>query len=236
MRKLSKKTIALLAAAAVLFAGGGAAGTRAVLNIYSPDYYIDFATDDQDVAVVENSAVVSGSNSMLGDLSGKVIPGKTYTEEIAAKNTSGSDQYVRLVIRKYWVLPGEDASNKSYAARNLDPGMIKLELANGSGWTRNSSESTDEREVYYYSSIVPSGGVTNAVTTTLSVDGEVLKETSTTTKDNVITFSYLYDGYQIAIEAEAQSIQTHNADEAIKSIWGVQNVSVSGSTLLVSNN
>ena len=51
--------------------------------------------------------------------------------------------------------------------------------------------------------------------------------------DTVITYVYDYDGYKICLEAEAQSVQTHNAQKAVMSLWGMPNVTVSGSTLTV---
>ena len=233
MKKLSKKTIAFLAAAVILFAGSGVMGTRAVLNIYSPDYTLEFATDDQDVALIENGTQVSGNNSLIQFLGGKFTPGKAYTEQLSALNTSESDQYVRVIVRKYWIQPGSDATEKSFADRKLDPAMIGLEFAGGN-WVENKSEATDERNVYYYTQLVPSGGETSIFTKTLTVDGKVVDDVTYSDADNgVVTYTYKYDGYQIVIEAEAQSIQTHNANDAVKSIWGVQNVSVSGTTLSV---
>ena len=46
----------------------------------------------------------------------------------------------------------------------------------------------------------------------------------------VITYTYEYDGYTFNVEAEAQSVQTHHASDAIKSVWGV-NASVSGDSI-----
>ena len=33
--------------------------------------------------------------------------------------------------------------------------------------------------------------------------------------------SYLYNGYRFFLEAEVDAVQTHNAEDAIKSAWGV---------------
>ena len=57
-------------------------------------------------------------------------------------------------------------------------------------------------------------------------------------ENGVITYTYKYDGYIVCIEADVQAVQTHNADgeadyAAIRSIWGVENVKVSGDTLQV---
>ena len=232
MKKLSKKTIAFLAAAVILFAGSGAIGTRAVLNIYSPDYTLQFGTDDQDVALLENGTVVSGDNTMLAALSGKVAPGKVYQEEIQARNTSNSDQFVRIVVRKYWV--NADTRDRAFADRELDPAEINLVFAGGN-WVENASERTTERQVFYYKNLVPSGETTDNLTTTISVSGDIanLVTYSEPDENGVITYTYEYDGRRIVLEAAAQSIQTHNASEAVKSIWGVQNVTATETALSV---
>ena len=49
----------------------------------------------------------------------------------------------------------------------------------------------------------------------------------------VFTYRYDYDGAAFFIEADVQAIQTHNAQDAIRSQWGVYNVNVSGGTLQV---
>ena len=71
----------------------------------------------------------------------------------------------------------------------------------------------------------------------LRLNGKVLDDLSYTTEKKgnktVYTYEYEYDGYSIAIEADCQSLQIHNVNDAIKSVWGVDNVSVSGKTLTV---
>ena len=112
--------------------------------------------------------------------------------------------------------------------------MIRLDFAGG-GWQKNDAETTPEREVYYYGSAVAPGRSTPDLVTGLTLDSSI---TQAVTRDpaeggTVVTYKYKYDGWQLCIEAQAQSVQTHNADEAIKSIWGVQNVSASETSLTV---
>ncbi len=237
--KISNKTIALVAAALVLFAGGTFTGTRAVLNIFSPEHFLEFETDTQYVQIQENG---EASTKLLTNLGGKVIPGKVYDEQIRAKNTTtDADQYVRIVIRKYWM----DGDNKVHSFGDEtddgetvtipDPSLIKLTMANTSLWQKNDLETTVEREVYYYKNIVPAGGVTEALTKDISVDSSVALDYTVYDPDenNVIRYSYDYDGYKICLEAEAQSVQTHNAQDAVMSTWGMPNVKASGGTLTV---
>ena len=236
-QRRSVKTIALLAVAALLFAGGGYTATRAALEIYSPEHFLDFDTANQAVAVLENGTAVSGDNSMLTELSGVITPGKTYDEVIAARNNSDVNQFVRIVVRKYWrdadgykVTDIEEQDGKYPELDN-----IKLEFVEDGKWQENKEETTAERVVYYYKEAVPSGGVTDPLTSTLTVDGNIVKDVtiSEPDADGVITYTYKYDGCQVCIEAEAQSIQTHNADKAVKSIWGVTNVTATETSLTV---
>ena len=230
--RISNKTIALIAAAMVLLAGGTYTGTRAVLNIFSPEHFLEFETDSQAVQIQENG---NAATALLGGLNGKIVPGKAYDEQIRAKNnTSDADQFVRIVVRKYWK---DAAGNKAKDVDQKVLDKIQLTFANPSLWQKNNDETTAEREVYYYRNIVPAGGVTEPLTSTLTVDSSVALEYTVAEPDanKVIRYSYDYDGYQVCIEAEAQSIQTHNARAAIRSIWGVTNVTASGSTLTVAN-
>lgn len=228
--RISNRTIALIAAAMVLLAGGTYTGTRAVLNIFSPEHFLAFETDSQAVQIQENGNAVS---ALLGGLNGKIIPGKAYDEQIRAKNsTNDADQFVRIVVRKYWK---DKNGNK---AKDIDKEFldkIQLTFANPNLWQKNDEETTAEREVYYYRNIVPAGGVTEPLISKLTVDSSVALKYTVADPDekNVIRYSYDYDGYQVCIEAEAQSIQTHNAQAAVRSIWGVTNVTATDSTLTV---
>ena len=232
-KRISNRTIALLAAAVLLLAGGTYTGTRAVLNIFSPEHFLEFGTDHQYVQIEENG---KASTTLLADLEGKVYPGKEYDEQIRAKNiTPDADQFVRIIIRKYW----KDAEGKK--ATKIDKetlDKIHLTIVNEDLWQINDEETTDERQVYYYKNVVPVGGVTKPLTDKLSVDKSVATEPTVSGPDDdgIITYSYELDGYTVCIEAEAQSIQTHNTQDevnAIKSTWGVTNVKATGSTLTV---
>ena len=239
-KNLSRKTLALIAAAALLFAGGTFTATRAVLNIFSPEHFLEFETSNQAVRLIENGQ--DPTDKLLTTLNNKVSPGKSCTEELAAKNYSDVSQFVRIVVRKYWM----DKNGKAHSFDGdtvtvPDPSKIQLTLANNGLWQKNELESTVEREVYYYKNSVPSGGVTEPLTSKIKVDKTVADpftrdpdiDPAQIPAGTVITYIYDYDGYKICLEAEAQSIQTHNAQKAVMSIWGMPNVTVSGSTLTV---
>ena len=99
--KNSRRTIALFAAAAILLVSRGIMGTRAALTVYSPFHYLAFNTDDQDVVICENGT--AASTLLQTTMAGKVVPGKKVTEALSAQNTSESDQFLRMIVRKYWL-------------------------------------------------------------------------------------------------------------------------------------
>ena len=174
---------------------------------------------------------------------GTVEPGRTYKEEIKARNGRDIDQYVRLSIKKYWVDP---AGNK---ATYLSPDLIKLtyngKAYNTGAWQRNDKENkgSHEMETYYLTNILKGQKKAPAdsplLFNELTIDKEIVSEEhmdrQETTQGNktVYTYTYDYDGYTFYIEADVQAIQTHNINDAIDSLWGVDNVSASKGRITV---
>ena len=71
------------------------------------------------------------------------------------------------------------------------------------------------------------GEETDPATDWITVDSAIkaVVETVTTTKDETtgmttIVTTYSYDGLKFVLEAEAEGVQTHNAQDAIHSAWG----------------
>ena len=258
--KFSKRTTALIVAAVLLFAGGGVAGTRAALNIQSEYYRAQFYLNHLQIHLLENGEdVCGGENDLNGKAKvtgrlatsleyedennlGTVEPGKVYREEIAAKNTSDIDEFVRLTIKKYWVKTEEGKvvmkNGEPEKADQMDPNWIHLmydgeETFNSSAWMKNSAEETAESCTYYYKTDLNGGADTAPLFDQIKIDGKVAEIGKTIpeetvaadgTKKTVYTYEYKYDGCAFFIEADVQSIQTHNINDAIKSQWGVQNV------------
>ena len=227
--KASKKTIALFAAALILFCSGGVMGTRAVPAIQGDSFNSQIVLSTLNVAVVENGKAVGGPDGAMGKLLAglegkKLAPGGAYKEEIGARNTGAYDEYARVIIRKYWTKDGKTSTD-------LTPDLIKLsykgQAYNSSAWILDSSESTAERSVYYYKTALGKGADSELLFDTLSVDKSVISEENITESveevgnKKIYTYTYKYDGYSINVEAEAQAVQTHSAAQAIKSVWGV---------------
>ena len=131
-----------------------------------------------------------------------------------------------MILKKSW-------TNKEGVKDNtLSPDLIDLNLPDGNGWVVDESASTKERTILYYTSILPAGSSTLAFSDTLTIDGSIATKVKQDVTENdgykTITTTYAYDGYNFQIEAEADAVQTHNAQDAIKSAWGVD-VDVDGS-------
>lgn len=257
MKKMSKRTTALIAAAMLLLTCGTVTGTRAALNIQSEYYRAQFYLNHLQVHLVENGEDVCGEvntldggtkvtgrlASALGyrddDNLGSVEPGKTYREEIAARNgQKDTDEFVRLTVRKFWAATDENGkvlrSGKNIVKSDLlNPAQIHLMYGgkdgyNESAWTENVKERTEESRTYYYKSVLPAGADSDLLFDKVMIDRNIVQLARTIEGEEngkkTFTYEYKYDGCVFYIEADVQSIQTHNINDAIKSQWGVDNV------------
>ncbi|MCI8930096.1 MAG: hypothetical protein HFI02_02470 [Lachnospiraceae bacterium] len=236
----------LFAAAAVLLLFSAANSSRAALTYYSENYSAEFQMFDIGVTLLENGSEASwrnytqkddvwqeGGGELLshlldGEAGGKIQPGKAYSEELSVRNSGSIDEYVRVILYCYW----EDKDGNRVT--DVSPGLIELGLT-GNGWVEDASASTEERKVVYYTGILPAGQQTPALSDTLTINekaalmmsgGEGQEEAGADGNpgDNGSTgqaMAYGYDGLRFVLEAEVNAVQTHNAEEAIKSAWGV---------------
>lgn len=236
IKKLMKKPVLLLAAAAVLLLAGTVGSTQAALTYYSENYTAEVTVSNIGVTLLENGNTIDYRNYLENgkwDTKGtdtqpltllaegeKLIPGKSYDEVLQVKNSGAIDTYVRVILTKSW----KNAEGKQDI--ELTPGYIGLNVPEGNGWVKDTSASTTEREVYYYTKVLPKDSgdgknVTPALTDKFRIDPVVAKELIQTSEGNIISYVYKYDGYECVIEAEVDAVQTHNAADAIKSAWGV---------------
>ena len=100
----------------------------------------------------------------------------------------------------------------------------------------DESASTTERTILYYTRIVSAGESTTPFTDILTIDQSVadkvtVEETTDDEGNKVIKHIYEYEGYQFHIDAEVNAVQTHNAQDAIKSAWGVDVIVADDGTL-----
>lgn len=234
-----KGTFLLLGAAVLLLAGSAVGSARAALTYYSENYTAQMEMYDIGVTLVEESAKGSkdissrdyaGSDDawkqnqgalltdMLDETDGKLVAGRNYKEALSVKNSGNIDEYVRVRIYKSW--KNEDGSKET----TLAPSLIELNLTQN-GWIVDENASTEERTVLYWPSVLKVGESTPAFSDTLKIDNSIMsKVTEHTTEENGLkttTTTFNYNGVSFHVEAEVDAVQTHNAQDAIKSAWGV---------------
>lgn len=226
-------TAVLLSASAVLLIGSTVGSTRAALTYYSENYGAEVTVSNIGVSLLENGETVSRrdydsngewnetSGALLADLQEEtIVPGKEYDEALAVSNSGSIDSYVRVILNKSWT------DSEGSTDPNLSPELIDLNLLTDNGWIIDEDASTAERTILYYTNILPAGETTPALSDTVRIDPSVAdKVTEEVAIDEngykTITFTYAYDGYTFELEAEVNAVQTHNAQDAIKSAWGV---------------
>ena len=226
-------TAVLLSASAVLLIGSTVGSTRAALTYYSENYGAEVTVSNIGVSLLENGETVSrrdyDSNGEWNETSGAllaalqeetIVPGKEYDEALAVSNSGSIDSYVRVILNKSWT------DSEGSTDPNLSPELIDLNLLTDNGWIIDEDASTAERTILYYTNILPAGETTPALSDTVRIDPAVADKVTeeVATDENgykTITFTYAYDGYTFELEAEVNAVQTHNAQDAIKSAWGV---------------
>ena len=168
-------------------------------------------------------------------------------EVLTVKNVGTADQYARVTLYKYWT----DGTGKRV---DLDPAYIKLTLGEGwaidkkaSKWDDEKDAPAGERVVLYYTKSLKAGETpekgeeSTPLITAVTADSEIKLWVAKkdTTEDGVTTTTYIYkyDGLTLNLEASADAIQTHHAQEAVKASWGTTNVTIneSAGTLSVAN-
>lgn len=147
----------------------------------------------------------------------KLKLGKQYAETLSVANSGTIDQYVRVRIYKYWMK--EDGSTKE---TSLSPDLIRLNLVNSGQWINPNPDAEDQEcTELYYKGVLPAGSTTAAFADGIVIDSKIAKEVEVTQDGNVITTTYKYDGVQFHVDVEVDAVQTHNAQDAIRSAWGV---------------
>lgn len=231
--------ILLFALSCLLLLMSAVGSTRAALTYYSENYEVSLNVPSIGVSLVENDSVVSSrnyeGNAWKESGGGKLLEnmlekderltlGKTYKEELCVENSGTIDSYVRVILYKNWSKDGEPADTQ------LSPDLIGLNLAGGN-WVEDVNASTKERTILYYTKVLPKGQRTPLFCTGLRIDpsiGTKMTETWEWTLDGNgqmagarVSTEFAYEGYQFNVKAEVDAVQTHSAERAIKSAWGV---------------
>ena len=217
-------TAALFALALVLLGGSTVGGARAALTVESQLYNSQVQTYNIDVSLVEGNAEdgswteVDGKNALFSNLLGSdssLKIGKKYAESLAVKNTGDIAEYVRVSVYKYWL---DENGNKF---PEMESGWIDLGFVTGAGWTIDEASSTEERTVLYYADpLDPQTGMSTPFLESIAI-AEDAARTVIQSKGSVITTTYFYNGKSFCVEVHVDGVQTHSADKAKLSAWGV---------------
>ena len=209
-------TVILVIAAAGLLFGGIIGGVRAAPLILSDNYIANLELASIDIGLSENEIRVPNGGELLTSL----VPegesfhvGTVYDEALRVVNTGAITEYVRVTVYRYWT----DSQGK---AVNLDPSLIRLHFVEGNGWTIDQGATTAERVVLYYSDPIAPGESTSPFTDTLAVSADVNRAV-TRLEDGSEDFDY--NDVNFHIEAVADAVQNHHAEDAMTSAWGRTN-------------
>ncbi|MBE6009930.1 MAG: hypothetical protein E7236_04700 [Lachnospiraceae bacterium] len=222
-----KSVTAVLSIAAVgLLALGSVGGARAALT-YSDTYQSQVETQNIAVSLTENGTAVEGDEALLQDLQSEPLhAGEMYEENLSASNDGEIDAFVRLTVHKYW----EDDSGKRL---DLSPELI-LMTVNEDDWLMVDDDPDDEIVQLYSINPVAAGDALTAVEE-MGVDSQIAKMVKQTYtkegKTTTITTTYKYDGFYIGLDVDVDAVQTHNAEDAILSAWGVNAAGADSGTI-----
>ena len=244
-RKCGRKgTYGLLGLAAVMLLGSTIGSTRAALTYYSENYTAEITVSQIGVSLLENGERVSSRNydkndwkvsSNAGNASDsgvllqnmlekgeKLALNKKYREELRVENSGEIDEYVRVRIYKYWTKENESG----------DVEKITTLSPNEDQWIMNPDDAAaaanGEKECIelYYKSVLPANAGEKSITVpfaeNIMIDGQVASAAEVRDDGKgTITTVYKYDGVRFNLDVEVDAVQTHNAQDAIKSAWGV---------------
>lgn len=223
--KNNRTTALLLVLAVILLAFSGVRTSRAALTYISDNFTSSVDMPEMGVALVENGIPASGellANMLTNSGDEFLKPGKAYSEELAVSNTGNMDSFVRVIVNKYWQNPD--------GTKNTELSPEYIVLTAGAGWIEDTRLSTPERTVLYYSGTLKPGSVTTPFVKTVAADEKLMTYCTSTTSGNVVTTVFDYNGVKLMLNVEAYAVQTHNAEDAVKSAWGV-NVAVNNGVL-----
>ena len=240
---VSKKTLVLVVLACILLLFSAFQGTRAALTYYSEDYITQVSMRNIGITLLENGTAVdvrngysentgtwqtSGDKTLVKDIlketDGNLLLGHAYKMELGVQNSAEIDQFVMVSVYKRWVDKNGDP------ATDLDPSAIDIHFT-GNGWQEVKDMATPEGTVLVYNKKLAAGEAAPIFADKVTIKDWVAgKATTTTWTEGNKTWTktvYDYNGYKFIVECEANAVQTHNAEQAIKSAWGI-NVSVDG--------
>lgn len=169
--------------------------------------------------------------------------GELYEDDFRVLNSGTIDEYVRVIVYKYWLSDGESKSS-SDKDTSLDASLIELVYGNSSNWVMDERYSTAEKQIWYY--VRPLGAAkeaqdeqpaqeaeaTDILITGLKLDGaikqlytadevvETHESEDGSTTYTTITYDYAYNGKSFKVLLEVDGVQAKHGQDAIRSAWG----------------
>lgn len=152
--------------------------------------------------------------------------GKKYQPNLRVYNPEGGiDEYARATIYLRLV---DEAGNII-----IDQNIYKkiedaIEIEYDENWIYDegaaATGNTGIRKVLYHSKIIESGKYTSNFLSGIALNGKILNAKSATARTEnsgtVNTITYDLEGMKLQIEVQVDTVQTHSAKDAIKSVWG----------------
>lgn len=152
--------------------------------------------------------------------------GVSYKDEFRVMNSGTIDEFVRVIVYKYWL---DEEDNKD---TSLDASLITLDYNEAGNWVKDTKFSTSEKEIWYYLKPLAADDYTDVLIKGLKLDGaikllytkdeivnEVVDESGKTIY-TTITYDYAYNGKSFKVLLEVDGVQIKHGEDAVKSAWG----------------
>ena len=216
---LKNKPVVLLAMAVVLLLLSTVGATQASKS-YNMDekdaYKTGVKTNEILVNLQENDMLVDEGKLLTAlQNSGDFVVGKTYPEALNVVNNGSMAAYVRVTITKNWT----DKDGNVY--RLLSPKYIELKMLEKEGWVIDTTLSTEERTVLYYTAPIEKDAKTPNFTESIRLDNAFEITLEQVGTESEFAYTHPFDGYTFNVGVEVDAVQTNHAEEAIKSAWGI---------------
>lgn len=225
--------LAAVAVAATLAASGAAQGALDDSGAArSQEYAADISLSSLSVALQENGATCAETRAdgastsydgLLADLNGgKALSfGRLYPEVLSAYNDGDQDEYVRVVVNRYWKQPGGKATG-------LDPALIMVDFDEGAWVVVEDASSPEQAILYSRRPLAPGESLPFATRAGVSAGVLAHSRVIEAAGGAFAVTQYDYDSYVMGIDVEVSAVQTHSAAEAIRSSWGIDVADVHG--------
>lgn len=194
-----KKRLVLMGITAALTVTAVTGGALAAFQAAGSPAQNRISIRDLEISLKEGTAF-GGRSDVSGQY--KVMPGDEITRPVAVENTGSTELYARIVITRHWGYEENGVVEKDF---DLDPEMIRLDLAEDGSWIVDPT-STGERIVLYYSRPVEPDASTTEVMSGFEIPEDLTNA---------------YGGKTVCLDLKADAIQTLAIQDAALSEWGV---------------